>query len=327
MENQNNYNLHLDQNRPRPNSSQEQKPVLHHDEDEIDLRNYLRTIWKRRTTIISIFLVAVILGGLLTYFVLPKIYETTSILRIGKISGEHIETPEQTEVIISTLTVSREIMRRLDLLELPKKSKTPEEIRITNKIDDFLKVKTAASTPERALALNEITSEIIIERHTDLATQAQLALKENIEQIQKQIKDTEIAIAEMLKKMETVNQEADNILKKVEELEKASTEGQGRVVQGYLSAWQDTKARIENEQIKHDQLKNKLETLKITLRNKQTEQVYQEQPTGIEVEPALASGPVKPNKQLNWVITIIIAFFVSIIYGFMAEYFSKGKIN
>jgi len=307
-------------------SQQHSQQVKSSYEEEINLRDYLQTIWKRKMSIIAVFLIIVILGGILTYFVLPKIYESTSILRIGKISGEHIETPEQTEVIISTLTINREIMRRLDLLELPKKSKIPEEIRITNKIDDFLKVKTTASTPERTLALNEITNEIIIERHTDLATQAQLALKESIEQIQKQTKDTEIAMAETSKRIETVNQEADSILKKVEELDKASTEGQGRVVQGYLNAWQDTKARIGSEQTKHDQLKNKLEALKNSLRGKQIEQAYQEQPTSIEVGPALASGPVKPNKQLNWVITIIIAFFVSIIYGFMAEYFSKEKL-
>jgi len=65
MENQN-YNIHLDQDRPRSDSAQQQGPVFENNDDEIDLRDYINVLIKRKWSILSIFAVAVIAAAVIS---------------------------------------------------------------------------------------------------------------------------------------------------------------------------------------------------------------------------------------------------------------------
>jgi capsular polysaccharide biosynthesis protein len=47
------------------------------EEDEVELRDYINVLVKRKRLIIVITLIAVLISGLLSYFVLPKVYEAT----------------------------------------------------------------------------------------------------------------------------------------------------------------------------------------------------------------------------------------------------------
>jgi len=47
------------------------------EEDEVELRDYINVLVKRKRLIIVITLIAVLISGLLSYFVLPKVYEST----------------------------------------------------------------------------------------------------------------------------------------------------------------------------------------------------------------------------------------------------------
>jgi len=48
------------------------------EEDEIELRDYINVLVKRKRLIIVITLIAILISGLLSYFVLPKVYESTA---------------------------------------------------------------------------------------------------------------------------------------------------------------------------------------------------------------------------------------------------------
>jgi len=48
------------------------------DEQEIELRDYINVLVRRKKLIIGITLVAVLVSGILSYFVLPKVYEATT---------------------------------------------------------------------------------------------------------------------------------------------------------------------------------------------------------------------------------------------------------
>ncbi len=61
-------------------------------EYEIEIVDYFRILWKRKWLIIfGTMLVVIIAGGV--SFVLPKTYEATGIVQLGKIEGKLIETP------------------------------------------------------------------------------------------------------------------------------------------------------------------------------------------------------------------------------------------
>ena len=48
------------------------------DEQEVDLRDYINVLLKRKKLIIGITLVAIIIAGILSYFVFPKVYNPTN---------------------------------------------------------------------------------------------------------------------------------------------------------------------------------------------------------------------------------------------------------
>ena len=53
-------------------------------EEEIDLREYINVLLKRKGVIILIFLIAVIAAALVSYFYLKPVYEASTILMISK---------------------------------------------------------------------------------------------------------------------------------------------------------------------------------------------------------------------------------------------------
>ena len=64
------------------------------DEQEVDLRDYINVLLKRKKLIIGITLVAIIIAGILSYFVFPKVYEA---------SGSLLVNPSQASVSITSL--------------------------------------------------------------------------------------------------------------------------------------------------------------------------------------------------------------------------------
>ena len=51
-------------------------------EDEIDLRDIFRVLWKRRLLIIGVFVAVVLVAGVIS-FVIPSVYKITSIIAVG----------------------------------------------------------------------------------------------------------------------------------------------------------------------------------------------------------------------------------------------------
>ena len=72
------------------------------DEQEVDLRDYINVLLKRKKLIIGITLAAIIIAGILSYFVLPPVYEASGSLLVNpKEASVNITSPEQ---LLSPLT-------------------------------------------------------------------------------------------------------------------------------------------------------------------------------------------------------------------------------
>ena len=59
-------------------------------EDEIDLREYINVLIKRKSIIILIFLIAVITSALVSYFVLSPVYQASTVFSVAKIDGRAV---------------------------------------------------------------------------------------------------------------------------------------------------------------------------------------------------------------------------------------------
>ena len=51
---------------------------------EIDLKEYLSIIWDRKWLIIGVTLLAILISGIISFFVLKPVYETSTTILIGK---------------------------------------------------------------------------------------------------------------------------------------------------------------------------------------------------------------------------------------------------
>ena len=71
-------------------------------EDEVDLRDYINILLKRKKLIVTITFIAVLIAGIFSYFVLPSVYEATGSLLVNpKEASVNITNPEQ---LMSPLT-------------------------------------------------------------------------------------------------------------------------------------------------------------------------------------------------------------------------------
>ncbi len=74
-------------------------------EDEIDLRDYLRVIWKNRWLILGIFFVSLISSGIYSFFVLQDEYQTEA--KLSYVSNQKIPLVDAIEILKSQPTIQK----------------------------------------------------------------------------------------------------------------------------------------------------------------------------------------------------------------------------
>jgi uncharacterized protein involved in exopolysaccharide biosynthesis len=200
-------------------------------EDEIDLKELIRTILKYKKFIVIFTLVVVLVASLYAFLKTP-IYEIKSNIRIGYIGSELLESPD---IITRMLQIVFHVDKDI------KKEKNPisevTEIDINQKLKDFITVTTAGISNEEALKKNkEVVSflqkyyqpkieQYIQEKKNAIDnTQREIFSLENFERknIEKQIdilKKQKIAqIDEKIKKLKT--QDIMNLQQRIDILKK-----------------------------------------------------------------------------------------------------------
>jgi len=264
-------------------------------EDEIDLREYINVLIKRKSIIILIFLIAVITSALVSYFVLSPVYQASTVFSVAKIDGQAvINITEALEIMKSNLVLD-EVIDRIDLEETAKQLSsqiTAESIKGTN----FVKVSAEADSPEKAKSLVENIVGIFIEQN-------QSEYREKVELLEDRLKIIEEQIAEFEKNI----QEIEKSKKKIATAEEL-TEGERQFQTSLLLSSSVTERELYNNLINqaNRSLKN-CEDFKIIN--------YAQLPT----------EPIKPNKKLNILIAGVLGLFVGIFVAFFIEFWQKGK--
>ncbi len=127
-----------------------QQPIQ---EDEIDLKECIKVIIKRKKLILGIFIFAILASAIYS-LLLPKTYETTSIIKLGSISEPLINKEEAKEIILNHDNLQGAIKELgLDVgFESLKKSIKVDEIKGTN----LLSIKITSSNIDAALMLHDV---------------------------------------------------------------------------------------------------------------------------------------------------------------------------
>ncbi|MEF3244431.1 MAG: hypothetical protein K6343_00385 [Caldisericaceae bacterium] len=181
------------------------------DEEEVELRDYINVLVKRKKLIIGITLIAVLISGLLSYFVLPKTYEAEMTFLVANPNigtSAPASTFEQavnpmTFITNPSITTYSELIKSPSFLETIisengfSKELTPltlsQSISVTNPKDsNLIIVKVELSDPEQAYKIAKSISEKFPKYAQDLNKVDISSLVSFIEgEIQKAEKDLE----------------------------------------------------------------------------------------------------------------------------------------
>jgi len=280
-------------------------------EEEIDLREYIHVLLKRKGIIILIFIIAVITAALVSYFALSPVYQSSMVFGIALMDNRPpttivaqvennvpvIKIHEALEIISSNLILD-EVIKRNDLNISSDQLRTRIEVE-NLKNTNFIKVSVEADSPEKAKELAENIVKVFIEKNRNKYTK-------KIRLIEERIKIVKQGIAEFEKSI----REIENAMKKIaasKDLSEAERYFQTSLLLNSSS----------NERSLHNNLIYQINTLQERLNNCQD--------FGIISYAQLPVAPIKPNKKLNILIAGVLGLFVGIFAAFFLEFWQKGK--
>ena len=135
-----------------------QQPIA---EDEIDLREYIQVILKRKKLILAIFLASVFTAAVIS-LLLPKTYEISSTIQLGRIN-ELLINNEEAKTLMLNQNLLQSIINDLNLdyspQELEKNIKI-SEIKDTN----LFRVKITGNDIDAAIKINNLLTSALIVR-------------------------------------------------------------------------------------------------------------------------------------------------------------------
>ena len=156
-------------------------------EEEIDLREYINVLLKRKSVIILIFLFAVITAALVSYFYLKPVYEASTILMISKPKYQvelepKIQTQFAPEVSLATYEslikdreIEEEVIKKLNL-DQPPYEFTPDNLQGMITIEslkntNLIKMNLQAGEPKLAKDIANVWAALFVEKNKDLNLQ------------------------------------------------------------------------------------------------------------------------------------------------------------
>jgi len=280
-------------------------------EEEIDLREYINVLLKRKGIIILIFLIAVITAALVSYFALSPVYQSSTVFSIALIDNRPpttivaqiennvpiIKISESLEVINSNLILD-EVIKRSDLNITSDQLKTRIEVE-NLKNTNFIKVSVKADSPEKAKELAENIVKVFIEKNQNKYTEKTKIIEERIKILEQEIVVSEKSIREI-----------ENAMKKVS-ASKDLSEAERYFQTSSLLNLSSNEKNLYNNSI------YQINTLQERLNNCEDFKIinYAHLPT----------APIKPNKKLNILIAGVLGLFVGVFVAFFMEFWQKGK--
>jgi len=165
-------------------------------EEEIDLREYINVLLKRKGIIILIFLIAVITAALVSYFALSPVYQASTVFSVAKIDSRAVINITEALEIMKSNVVLDEVIDRMGSEKTAKQLSsqiTTESIKGTN----FIKLSVAADLPEKAKSLVENIVGVFVEQN-------QSEYREKVKLVEDRLKIIEEQIAEFEKNIQEI---------------------------------------------------------------------------------------------------------------------------
>lgn len=302
-----------------------------HYEEEIDLRDYINVLMKRKKEIGAIFLIAVIVAAIISLLI-PPTYEATNLVELGKIKERPIENTADIKTIFERKTVLKELGAKLNLpsdlnVESVAKIFSIENAtqNLPNSESKFLEIKGRSDTPEKAVEVSNVVANLLVERHNKIFTEAKKTFESELETIIKNKEKTEKDIERIKADIARLDTDIKKYEQEIAKRDNIQTEGQGRIAESYINLLAAVKNQKESKNAQILELEQQLVSLNQSIQQKEYEGAYQTKPTKIEIAATPPETRIAPKRKQNVMIAGIIGLFIGVFYAFTAEYFSKEK--
>ncbi|MCG2791081.1 MAG: Wzz/FepE/Etk N-terminal domain-containing protein, partial [Actinomycetia bacterium] len=234
-------------------------------EEEIDLREYINVLLKRKGVIILIFLIAVITAALVSYFYLKPVYEASTILMISKPKYQvELEPKIQTqftpeislatyETLIKDREIEEEVIKKLNLGQPPYEL-TPDNLQgmitielLTN--TNLIKINLQSGDPKLTKDIANVWAELFVEKNKDLYLKESKEAQGFIEDQLKISKQNLSTIEEEIREFNETN--------KIDAMDKETTVKLEKIM-GNESRLADVKIDTEREKAKIEEIRSQM---------------------------------------------------------------------
>lgn len=267
-------------------------------EEEIDLREIINLLLKRRYLIISVTVMAVLIAAIISYSVLPPVYRSVATFKIAMIDSEHLFDINDIENRMKSDNILKKVNDELKLNRNYADLSGFIKIENLNKSSYFI-VSAEYSSAERARDIVLSTMNQFIEMNKP-HYRSQIMLLEN------EKKSVEMQMELEKKNMEEVEKLRFDILKS-DDLSLTEKQIQINLLLNYSIQIRDSyNELVEKYYILENQIinSNDFEIIKY---------------------PSLPQSSIKPNKKLNMAISGVLGLFLGVFIAFFAEFWQSNR--
>ncbi len=294
-------------------------------EEEIDLRDYLRVIKQRKKGIIIIFIIMVGLGIVIS-LLMPHIYESTVLLKIGLLNKVPLENVISIKTILQQKDTLSEIAQLLGITDQQKILGLTKYFDIDAiKNTDLFEIKGRGKTPAESVKITNSVKNVLLTHQQEIFTKGREGLELDVRQIEQKIKENQIYIDESDARLVSLQLDQSELKQKISQLENTQSEAQSRITAAYIDSLNYIKEQVINEQNNSKSLKTQTLNLEKSLQNRQFDATYNTIMTQVINQPYLPQQRISPKRAQNVLIAAVLGLFIAILWAFIAEYFSQNQ--
>ena len=222
-------------------------------EEEIDLREYINVLLKRKGVIILIFLIAVITAALVSYFIIEPVYQANTVITVSKpkIVNSIVSEPslEDYKNLITNGVLEEELIQKLNLNKLPLKL-TPYDLEQMLTIElpkeiNLIKMNLQTSEPKLTKDIINTWATLFVEKNKRLYFDKVKKAKTDVEEKLKLAEQDFFDIEEKSMKFD----EANNVETIENEIKYKTTK-----ISSFESRLIDIQLSLEEENAKKEQI-------------------------------------------------------------------------
>ncbi|MBW2741937.1 MAG: hypothetical protein JRE64_24525 [Deltaproteobacteria bacterium] len=317
---------------------QQQNPTQdnYYPDDEIELIDLLRVLWKWKWMIILITFVCMLAAGVFS-FMMPKIYKVSTAIE----PKAKIESGIYNSRILKNLNIdSREIQikfkvanpKSTDLIKISSEW-TQDQIATGTKVLEQLLIELSHEYKDIIQAKTEVIDKEILYKLSDIQGK-----KNQIDFKQAALKNIKEWENQLNRKLMTLNDDTKNIKQQRDKILESKTGEDSILSLFYLTSVQQNMVNFnqlnyqlneltskENDMSSEvEQLKQDINDINTEINRLNIEKSYIEHIKLIS-KPEASTSPIKPKKELNIALAGVVGFMPAVFIAFFAEYIKKSK--